>query len=773
MPSSGVLASVSIDGKSAAIFSRAENFVVLLQGKGTHTIQTRFSAAVEEQGGLATIKFATLKIPVSHFELSMPGQKEVRVSPNAVLGRQTAGGKTVVTVNMPMTQEVSFSWSNVLPNSRTNEAKLHATLYHFALPEEGVLSLRTVISYELLRGEVTTAEIEVPAGFEVTRVQAPGQTITDWRVAKETSQTLYVTFQEPIKHDFMIDCTVERSLAKVGAPESRMTLLPLKAKNAARQRGIFALLAGKEVALSPLDDHAVMQVGENQIPAAIRSLVEQNVLHTFKYLDTNASLTVTPITPERKAGRFDAIVNSLFSLGDVSIRGAVKAHIQVKTGTIQDLALSIPGGVSVLSVVAPSMRNFTVEPAGKKQHILIKFTQEMEGAFPIDVQYEKLLAAQEIEPGLPTLHVESAEVEQGKFAVEALSAVEVQTGKVNEFSALELNEVPQEITLQTTNPLLLAFKYPRFIEQSAITLKVTRHQELETQAAVIDQAHFESFVTKENLTVTSAHYTLRNTKSQFLRLMLPKNSTVWSLTVHGEEVKPARAEQAGKEQILIKIINSRVGFPVELTYATPHSEMGIFGTLRAELPKADLVTTRTNWELYVPSEFAFGLPRTELSVIGISPIQSGARIQELASSIRATQVSLPLEISIPTGGIRYSLTKLYSNESDRSSEFSMLYLTNAFALPQLLATLAALLLGFIVAVKCGRGPTIAKSIAVVLSISALMLECLLVGYFQVGITSLLVVAIITAGWILYPTFKAKFFADESLASLLEKEGEAR
>src|SRR5262249_51724156 len=155
--------------------------------------------------------------------------------------------------------------------------------------------------------------------------------------------------------------------------------------------------------------------------------------------------------------------------------------------------------------------------------------------------------------------------------------------------------VPQEILLQTTNPLLLAFEYPRFNDAASLNLKVTRHQEVETQAAVIDEARYETLATTEGLAVTAAHYTVRNTKSQFLRLAMPEGAAIWSLTVQGEDVKPAKAEQGGKQEILVKIINSRTGFPVDLTFATPASKMGVTGMLRLELPKVDLITTRTSW----------------------------------------------------------------------------------------------------------------------------------------------------------------------------------
>ena len=59
--------------------------------------------------------------------------------------------------------------------------------------------------------------------------------------------------------------------------------------------------------------------------------------------------------------------------------------------------------------------------------------------------------------------------------------------------------------------------------------------------------------------------------------------------------KPAAAHATAGEQngsapeILIKVINSVEGFPVELVYATPVSEMGRFGRVGTHLPRPDMV----------------------------------------------------------------------------------------------------------------------------------------------------------------------------------------
>ena len=89
-------------------------------------------------------------------------------------------------------------------------------------------------------------------------------------------------------------------------------------------------------------------------------------------------------------------------------------------------------------------------------------------------------------------------MEHGRIAIEALTAVEVQALVADQLSALEVSELPQQMILKTTNPILMAYKYvsPPY----RLALEVTRHQVVavqeaaqEVQAQLIDLAaqHFE------------------------------------------------------------------------------------------------------------------------------------------------------------------------------------------------------------------------------------------------------------------------------------------
>src|SRR5262249_48317996 len=147
-----------------------------------------------------------------------------------------------------------------------------------------------------------------------------------------------------------------------------------------------------------------------------------------------------------------------------------------KLGVVQ---LSLPPDVTLLNLTAPSKRSHTARSEGGKQLVDVYFTQEMDGEFPIDLDYERIISQQDAEALVAGASVTGAEPEQGRIGVEALTAVELQPSSTDSLSSIDVGELPQQLLLKTRNPIRLAYKYasPPF----KLGLKITRHTELETQ----------------------------------------------------------------------------------------------------------------------------------------------------------------------------------------------------------------------------------------------------------------------------------------------------
>ena len=104
------------------------------------------------------------------------------------------------------------------------------------------------------------------------------------------------------------------------------------------------------------------------------------------------------------------------------MQGSASIEINVKSGSIDDLFLKLPPGVNFLNLTAPSLRTHKIRPEDNGQIVEVQFTQDMEGQIRLEINYEKIMADSQDEIVVPSISIDNAEVEQGRIAVEALSA---------------------------------------------------------------------------------------------------------------------------------------------------------------------------------------------------------------------------------------------------------------------------------------------------------------------------------------------------------------
>jgi hypothetical protein len=703
LPRSVTMSNLKVDGKDAPILVEGDRFVTLVKGRGVHSVVVEFQVPVVSGDGPPRVNLQVPPVPVSRFDLTLPGKKELTVTPAASIRSRIRGGSTIATVHVPLTGQVSFAWSEAVPEDVKAEVRSNASLYHVLHAEEGVLNGRVTVQYEVNRGETHVIELAVPDDVQINRISAESGAVADWRLntVRRGARTVTVFLDRQLKGQLLFDIFYDRSLAP-SAEQAGIEAPLFQALGVQRQKGMLALLASHELALSPVgepDETQATRVGENQLPAFVRNEVTMTVAHTFKYADALPRVMVETSTPEVVQGKFDAQVDTLISLGEVTMTGAASLEIHLKSGRVSSLELELPEGINLLSLTAPSLRTYAVNPQDDNQLVSIEFTQEMEGQFRLELTYERILVDDTSEVEVPTLTVRGAEVEQGRIAIEALSAAEVQPATTEQLSAIDIKELPQQLILRTTNPILLAYKYVHADPPHRLTLNVTRHRVLGTQEAVIDRADYRTLFTRDGLFVTTAHFVVRNSRKQFLRVQLPEGSQIWSVFVNGKPENPAHSDGDDEEEtpsVLIKIINSTRGFPVQIVYATEGASIRRLGKVEAALPRPDILVTESRWDAFLPAEMRYGAPSTNMDIVGVgTPVTASeleAEFARLGDAAGAQQALEPLRITVPTSGVHYAFEKLYANQSDRDAWFSVPYASAGGAFTGQLASLLGIAL---------------------------------------------------------------------------------
>lgn len=739
MPNTVTLKDIRIDGEIATVLEDNGHFTTLLEGRGAHDVEVSFQVPVIEGKGPPRATLLIPRIPVSRFDLTLPGRKDVMALPKTNVTTSESEGQTLATTFVPMTDRVTFSWTNAIPGNLQTEVRANASLYHVVHAEEGVLQVRGLIAYEITHGETSELELEIPNDAQVNRIVAPAGGISDWAVAeskREDHKTIKIFLEQAVSGAYLIDVDYERLLGADPSPDEAIAVPFLRVLDVHRQRGMVALLSGQDLALEPVTEDGVSRVGENQLPAFVRNQIDLTVAHTYKYLEPAPGLTVTPVTPERRQGKFDAQVDTLISLGEVTMKGSATVEIDVKSGSITDLRLGLPSNVNILAVSGPSLRSYEDREIENGQVIDMEFTREMEGQFRVEVTYERIMEGESADSPVPTLSVMDAEVEHGRIAVEALTAVEVQATTTEQLSSLDVNELPQQLVLKTTNPILLAYRYVHAKPPFALTLKITRHQEIEVQVAAIERAAYSTLITRDGLAVTTARLTVRNSRRQFLRMALPKGSEVWSVFVDGKPEKPAFPSDTTDPEateVLVKMINASDGFPVDIVYATPVAAIEGVGSIASHLPRPDMVVTHSRWDVFLPIDYRYYRPDSTMDLIvpGVwaNPMTMTEEAVARASDAYQAQFGQPLRIIVPTQGIQFSFEKLYANQSAEDASFSLHYVSaDANMAALFVSALGTVLIWIGIVVLATRHGRKARQVAVGSLVVGLVLLLATIGY---------------------------------------------
>jgi hypothetical protein len=334
------------------------------------------------------------------------------------------------------------------------------------------------------------------------------------------------------------------------------------------------------------------------------------------------------------------------------------------------------------------------------------------------------------------------ERQRGSVGIEALTNIELSFNKLNEASAIDVKQLPQQIWWSAKNPVLLAFKYLKI--PYGVIVDVTKHEEVPVLVATIDSANYITLYTDEGKVLTKATYQVRNNVKQFVRLSLPKGAELWSSFVSGKPVKPAKDKEG---RILIPLEKSQVQadaltqFPVEIVYLLKGAKLHLLGGVNLQLPQLDIPQSELLWSVYLPKEFNYHrfsgdvkLARKEYllpiqQMVTYDKAEEGAWRERQAVPLRkaakadllfsgqqsADQVSsrvlmeeekfveglrgaqakgvLPIKIDIPETGKLYRFTKLLV--TDEKPHFSVFYvrgfITVGFVFVVILGALAFVL----------------------------------------------------------------------------------
>jgi hypothetical protein len=603
-PEGVAILSLSEKGQPLAARLSESQTLAVLSGVGLHRVDVVWRQLVDRSQGQPEVVVDN-RAAIGELVFRASGSRDVRFEPPVPSASKVEGegaaARTEARASLPPAQQVSVRWTETRTAPETDE-QFNVETYQLVRLEEGALRSRVAARYDVLRGGVKELRLGLPDPVVVYRVNGAG--IEDWRTFPATDQEprhLRVVLGEKTTGSYALDIELEQLVPRT---ESAALAAPiLRPLGAFRESGVIALIDGEKVAFAPAEASTYSTVGEDALPADIRQGLRDRVGQAFKHIGEPGPISAKVVPATQREVRFDSRVHTLFTVKEGAVLAQSSVQVEVKSGRVSELELSLPEGATVLSLSAPSLNK--TEPAGPPQggrtRHRVLFTQALEGALQIDLEVEQLLPRDLGTVTLPDLQVVGPDVEEGALGIAAETGIEVQAEAAENLRKVDASELPRAIRLRTDREVLLGYHYTR--APWKLGLLVKRLETVETIRTVVSPVRAETSVLADGHIVSRVAFDVKNDDRPFLRLSLPVEAgavRVWSVRVGGAPVKVVRDDTGALAVPLPRAQTTRV----ELTYEVVREALGWTGQVALALARPDALATDIQWLLHLPRELS-------------------------------------------------------------------------------------------------------------------------------------------------------------------------
>jgi len=297
-----------------------------------------------------------------------------------------------------------------------------------------------------------------------------------------------------------------------------------------------------------------------------------------------------------QALRMRGSLTELVGLGEDATSVYAEVNLEITQGAAKEARVQLPDKVTINQVTGAMVADWE-HKAGVLRVIFLE-PQEQSARFVITGETH---GPREGNIAVPLLRLLDAERETGGVAVEVLGAGEVRNQKAQGLETADPSELGEAVASRQS-PLLVAYKFRTGDSSSAraLNVNVARYTQQAVLMANVEEARYQVLMTAEGKTLVQARYAIRNNQRNFLKLVLPQGSAVWSVVLDGKPIKPGESPD---HDLLLPLEKSKAGeeapaFLVEVLYLSRQPAWLEKGAIKLPLPVLDLPISRTGISFY-------------------------------------------------------------------------------------------------------------------------------------------------------------------------------
>ncbi|MEX0703549.1 MAG: hypothetical protein WD069_15750 [Planctomycetales bacterium] len=407
-------------------------YSLLLPEKGEHQVELELIAAVHTSPDGRSLQLDIPPVGITTFELIIPEARQtVELEPKLVtLPVEGEEGRTHVKASLGSTRSVTATWRPEAGLRPEMDLLVNVENELAVSIADGLVHTAADLTYRVLRGELSQAQVAVPKDHRILDVSARDAAIKGWKTEDEAQRRLVtIDLLAPVRKEVTFEIRTEApqpaAAFDVAGIAEDGTVHGIHAVGVVRESGRIVVSRADDLTLTVDGQQGVMRVDAAEFDQPRR---RPNADY-YRFYGPQFTLRVDakPVEPRIVATQVARLV-----FGDDELRLIADVRYEIERAGVFSLSLKVPEGLTIDGVVSPALDRFDVAGEGADRKLNLSLRGKQQGALSFRITAHRAFEAADADAEaagetLPVLEPIGVERETGEVLVFAPPGIEVVT----------------------------------------------------------------------------------------------------------------------------------------------------------------------------------------------------------------------------------------------------------------------------------------------------------------------------------------------------------
>ena len=347
--SGATLIDATAGGRPLPLIADGNAHTALIPGPGPFSLSLEWGAPLQFTPGRASFVLPVPQAGTARATFDLPGdQADVHLSSGLITGKSILDGRTIVeaTLDPGSSTEVWWSMRDSAPAAAARELRTLAEVMTLITIGDSDVRMVALIDVSVVQGELRTAAVRLPAGYEVTGISG-----SSLEASEPVEGGLVLTVANPAAraHQFLVSLERPHDGGSFSVETGFVTV-----RDVQRERGEVAIEGVGTLELTADEREPMHRIDVRELNQALQSLARLPVLSAFRYQRSAATAPTLALEVKRfaDAGVLAAIADRAVATTLVTSEGRALTEVVL---TVQNraqpfLKVTLPPGASMVSV---------------------------------------------------------------------------------------------------------------------------------------------------------------------------------------------------------------------------------------------------------------------------------------------------------------------------------------------------------------------------------------------------------------------------------------